>query len=78
MANSTAHAYSNMGGRWHKNRGGGHNKNQGGGTISECYKSGGTPMVKIKDFTLASKNLGGCARAPHAQTPAILNFKQKQ
>ena len=35
-------------------------------------------MVKIKDFTLASKNLGGCARAPHAQTPAILNFKQKQ
>ena len=31
----------NMGGRWHKNL---------GGTISECYKSGGAPMVKIKDF----------------------------
>ena len=30
------------------------------------YKSGGAPMVKIKDFTLASKNLGEGARAPRA------------
>ena len=29
----------------------------GGSTISKGYKSGGgAPMVKIKDFTLASKN----------------------
>ena len=42
---------------------GGANKNLGG-RISECYKSGGAPMVKIKDFTLASKNLGGGTCSP--------------
>ena len=34
--------YGTVGGSWHK---------RGGGTISEGYKSGGAPMVKIKDFT---------------------------
>ena len=46
-----------IGGTRHINLGGG-NKNLGG-TISESYKSGEAPMVKIKDFPLASKNLGG-------------------
>ena len=39
-----------------------------GGTMSEWYKFGGAPKVKIKDFTLASKNLGGGARAPPCPT----------
>ena len=41
-----------------KMRGGGPIK-MGGGTISEGYKSGWALMGKIKDFTLAFKNLGG-------------------
>ena len=49
-----------IGGRWHKNL---------VGTISEGYKSRGAPMVNIKDFILASKNLGGGARAPSSYTP---------
>ena len=35
---------------------GGHINKTGGGAQ---YKSGEAPMVKIKDFTLASQNLGG-------------------
>ena len=50
----------------------GHNKNLGG-TISKCYKSGGAPMVKIKDFTLASKNrgVGTCPPCPTHLQPMI-------
>ena len=44
-----------IGGRWHKNL---------VGTISEGYKSRGAPMVNIKDFILASKNLGGGGTCP--------------
>ena len=45
--------------RWNKNLEGGTIKVGGGGRISKCYKPGRVPMVKIKDFTLASKNRGG-------------------
>ena len=43
-----------MGARWLWKLGGHINK-----TGRAQYKSGGAPMVKIKDFTLASQNLGG-------------------
>ena len=37
------------------------------GTLIIFIKTGGAPMVKIKDFTIGSKTLGG-ARAPPCPT----------
>ena len=34
-------------------------------------------MVKIKDFTLASKNLGGGTCAPRAYTPPAHDYTRK-
>ena len=41
----------------------------GGTLIRAQYKSGGAPMVKIKNFTLASQNLGGGHLPPVPYTP---------
>ena len=48
-----------MGARWQWKLEGHINK-----TGRAQYKSGGAPMVKIKDFTLASQNLGGALAPP--------------
>ena len=59
-----------MGARWLWKLGGHINK-----TVKAQYKSVGAPLVKIKDFTLASQNLGGgtCPppRALHTGRPWI-------
>ena len=41
------------------------------GTISEGYKSGGgAPIVKVTDFTLASKNRGDVTQCPTELPPS--------
>ena len=65
-----------MGGRWHKNQGG-KIRIGGRGTKRECYKSGEAPMVKIKDFTLASKNLGSGACVPEPYTPPVHEYNSR-